>query len=535
MGNAVLISIYSQRWGPREELGVEYVAAAIENTGRSVEIVLVADDGITGAEELEASLLTLKPTLVAVGCSHCAIDLESYKKLSTIVRNILPKTHITCGGYFATFNAKKLLDDWEELDSVIAGEGEHTATNLISILEHSESIDDCLGVITRTNFLKPRPVIQNLDELPYPRRQVKGLPRSNLFPISTSRGCMAHCTFCNVPRWTKEYGGGWRGRSPRHIADEIQKLYSENDARRFWIVDSSYEDPYPEGFARIQAIADEIILRELPISYYVFFRAESLVRKNCQNVIQHLILSGLRRVFIGIESGTDEELKYYGKKANLEESKQALRFLKGLGLTVRTGFIMFNPYSTVETLRSNLEFMKSEGFLDSTADLMTRLELYTGSVELTRLKKNHLLIDDPWNKPYAYRFLNPRIEAPANALNSLRDLNNPEHRWESIHTAKLVASGALHTLPVIEHDFMHERALVLKRDIDEMSDTLAQANEAFFLEIIEMAEVSWSEIRFKELVETYIDGYQSQIGATCDALVQAFLLEARKHKIDVIF
>ena len=41
MGNAVLVSVYSQRWGPREELGVEYVAAAIAKTGRDVEMQLV--------------------------------------------------------------------------------------------------------------------------------------------------------------------------------------------------------------------------------------------------------------------------------------------------------------------------------------------------------------------------------------------------------------------------------------------------------------------------------------------------------------
>jgi hypothetical protein len=252
-------------------------------------------------------------------------------------------------------------------------------------------------------------------------------------------------------------------------------------------------------------------------------------------LILHLIASGLRRVFIGLESGNTEELTHFAKRATLEETRQALLFLSDLGLPVRTGFIMFTPYSTFENLRANLEFMKQEGFLASTADLTTRLELYTGAVEITRLRRDNLLTDNPWNNPYAYRFKDYRIEAPALALSNLRALNRPYHYWESIHMARLVAAGALLTPAVCEHNVIYQKAQILNKDIYEMWDFLAQRNQEFFLAVLELAEKKWDELKFSQLVTTYIDGYQSQVGATCDSLVRAFLLETKKVGVDVIY
>ena len=64
--------------------------------------------------------------------------------------------------------------------------------------------------------------------------------------------------------------------------------------RRFWIVDSSYEDPFPDGMERINLIANEIQANQVDIAYYVFFRSESIAHIHKNNLFDNLIKSGLR-------------------------------------------------------------------------------------------------------------------------------------------------------------------------------------------------------------------------------------------------
>ena len=532
---AVLISLCSRRWGPRFELGVGYVASALSNAGYSVYTVLVSDDAEEGIDVLKDVLKHKTPKLIGFGCSHSVVSISVYRQIAQECRRISPSAHITCGGYSPTFNARRFLQNWPELDSVVVGEGEQTAVDLMTALAHNQSPDNCLGLLTRTNQLIPRPSLANLDLLQFPERTAHGLPESALVPISTSRGCLAHCTFCNVPKWTSKHGGGWRGRSASNVVNEMEELHRKHKARRFWIVDSSYEDPLPEGFTRISQIADEIIERGLPISYYVFFRAESIAQNDCQALLLHLIHSGLRRVFIGVESGNPGDLRKYGKKANLDDMRQALERLRACGLATRIGFIMFHPRNTFDDLRANLAFLMEIDQLGSAADLMTRLELYTGAAEVAQLRNEGLLVGDPWNDPYAYRFGDPRIEKLAQALTRTRSENRPERRWESIHTARLVAQGSLLTDEVREHPVLFRLAQNLLKEVNELWAFISASNRVLFETLLDLAEDGWKEDTYRELVSTHIDGYCVDIAKTCDTLVRVFLLQAYRENVNVVF
>ena len=74
-------------------------------------------------------------------------------------------------------------------------------------------------------------------------------------------------------------------------------------------------------------------------------------------MIDKLVRSGVYSVFIGIEAGNEADLKLYRKTATLTENALALRACKENEIFAETGFICINPYSTLDTLRQNVDFI----------------------------------------------------------------------------------------------------------------------------------------------------------------------------------
>ena len=57
-----------------------------------------------------------------------------------------------------------------------------------------------------------------------------------------------------------------------------------------------------------------------------------------------------------VESGTEQGLKVLNKQMSVEQNLAALRTLKELELNVSYGFMLFDPSSTIESIRENLAF-----------------------------------------------------------------------------------------------------------------------------------------------------------------------------------
>lgn len=536
MAVAAFVTVYSARWGPIEELGIGYIAAHLEKSGHQADVAYVSDDLTSGMPLLEKVLATCHPLLLGIGCSHRTLDFDRLRQLTTHIRSIAPEIHITCGGYWATFNYGQLLAEWPDLDSVVVGEGEETTLDLLTRLATNISLNHCPGLALRLGTPPTRQVIHNLDSLALPKRSLPDNMQHGIASISTSRGCLAHCTFCNVPKWMSRYGGGtWRGRSPIHVVDEFEELIRGRGIRRFWVVDSSYEDPFPAGISRILEIADEILKRRLRLTYYVFFRAETVASPAFQEAISKLVSSGLRRVFIGVESADEDDLRSFIKKARPSEMARAISVLRTSKLAVRAGFILFSPRSTFESLRSTVAFMQENDLLWSTTDLTTCLELYSGAAEVTRLAKEGLLTGDPWRDPYCYRFRDQRLQPLAKALRDIRAENRVAHRWESVHTAYLVCNGAAHCEAIFDRPAVVTDLERFEREINDIAEFLSGQNAVFFENLLELTEGQWDQSRFDELAREFIDTYQTEAAATAEVLTHEFLLKCQADGVDLLF
>ncbi len=139
------------------------------------------------------------------------------------------------GGHGASMSPKVLLENGA--DAVVCGEGEITFREL---LQHgiSEKVSGLYlmryGALIKT---PQRPLIQSLDSLQEPARDLAGEPPDGIFLLETSRGCPHGCTFCETTRF---HGRRWRARSPELVAEDICHLVSSHGAVIIQIADDNF-------------------------------------------------------------------------------------------------------------------------------------------------------------------------------------------------------------------------------------------------------------------------------------------------------
>jgi radical SAM superfamily enzyme YgiQ (UPF0313 family) len=389
-----------------EQLGLSYLAAAARAAGHTAQIV----DGFLDPQEYDAVLSSLTASefrligfpVYAETVRRVASDVQKLRELGV-------QTHVTIGNHLATLHDRELLRDFHQFDSAIRGEGELTFVDLLSAMKSGAGFENVRGLTYRNGreLIRnpPRPNIENLDELPYPARDTLPLVLNggNAPLLYSSRGCNARCNFCSVHNFFRAAPGGvWRGRSAGNVVDEIAYLASRFEVSEFVFADEQFLGHGSGGETRAMEIADEILRRNIRIRWYIETRATSVRRY----VFTKLKEAGLAAVFMGLESGYDPALKQMRKGLRSEQGLAAAEILKSLEIIPVAGFIMFRPDSTLEEIRSNLDFIERAGCVDLTA-LATALRVYSGTELEASLKERGILRGTYYD--YTWDFVDPLV------------------------------------------------------------------------------------------------------------------------------
>lgn len=323
--------------------------------------------------------------------------------------------HITIGHDFPTLNHDTLLRLCPEFDSVVRGEGERTLLELVKAVGNDEKLEGVLGISFRdgdqitTNA--PRPAISDLDDLPpVTRFDLPAVLKLRMSPaVFSKRGCLYQCTFCTTGRVPTALGfkgsQRWRQRSPNAVVDEIERLVKDFGVRQLTIVDDLYVARGPGGAEHALQVADLLLSRGLTVEYMVDCRVDSVDR----DVFTRLRQSGLRKVYIGVESGSETVLREYKKgynQANFVKDKLAI--LEDIGISVVMGFIFFNPADDLEGLASSHELVCALNYRDPFT-FMKAVRVYPGTT-LHRDLEQRALISGEW-PDYTARYADPWVDA----------------------------------------------------------------------------------------------------------------------------
>jgi radical SAM superfamily enzyme YgiQ (UPF0313 family) len=175
-----------------------------------------------------------------------------------------------------------------------------------------------------------RPFIADVDSLPFPRRDghvydqyVDAWQRRHSYvsmAIFGARGCPYDCAFCYRP----VFGRNYRRRSPANIVAEIQRCAERFGATNFRFVDDTFVVSKPWVHELSQLISE----RGLQVSFDVLARA-NLIN---EDVAEDLRRMGVRRIYYGMESGSDAVLTRMSKRLKAEDSLRAAEITHKYGM-----------------------------------------------------------------------------------------------------------------------------------------------------------------------------------------------------------
>ncbi|MGE5632550.1 MAG: B12-binding domain-containing radical SAM protein [Caulobacteraceae bacterium] len=395
-----------------EHLGTASIAAYLEKHGVKVILDIISFDQDNPNVGAVFERLPDNADLYGFPLFHSNASL--IYAISGKIKEKYQGSKVFVGGRLATDAYNFVLNDCPSVDFVVLGDGEYPLLEAVRAIEAGTSLDEIDSIVVQGKEESGNkvPSIVDLSDLPwmsrgYLERMIeKGYGTAR---ISTSRGCCANCSFCSHNSYSKAAGGKrWRGRDMKDVFDEIISIYNKYGIRSFTFNDGSFEDPGKLGKQRIRELCNYIIAYPVKFHLWCFLRADTFDEKDTE-LIQLMKKAGFSEVFIGIESGSDADLKVYNKKATLEDNVRSIKLFQDNGINVLFGFIIFNPMSTRKSLKDDFEFLKHYKDWRPTA-YINRVAIYYNTLMHKECEKAGLLKQEfSYLNPMGYNFLDPDV------------------------------------------------------------------------------------------------------------------------------
>jgi radical SAM superfamily enzyme YgiQ (UPF0313 family) len=270
--------------------------------------------------------------------------------------------HVTLGGTYPTLSSDFILKSHPEIDSIIRTEGEVCSLKLFRAITRREDLRDVSGLSWRDSegaviHNPPQPLIPDLDALPFPARDNFSAyaKMGGIIQLHGSRGCHHNCSFCGTAAFYRMAPGRkWRARSASNIVSELTPLVHLAPTNEVWMTDDNFIGPGTAGNSRALDIAACIRSAKLDIKLIIQSRADNMRRET----LRALKDAGLRKVYVGVESGITSDLTLFNKNITPVDSIAALRLIEDEDLFAELGFIGFTPFTTMTDFCQNVAFLE---------------------------------------------------------------------------------------------------------------------------------------------------------------------------------
>ena len=311
-------------------------------------------------KDAESTVLSHLDDAVCLGVTVLTgAPIRDALRISRAAKRARPDLPVVWGGWHPSLFASECLAE-PCVDVTVQGQGEETFKEIVGRLAEGRSLEGCAGCTIR---LADGTVQQNpqrpLKPLDWFRAHDYGLiPVERYFELKgkrqldyiSSQGCNFRCAFCSDPF---VYGRKWVGQDPSRMVQRLQELWS-----RYQFDDVNFQD---ETFFtrrdRVKTLATQIIDAGLRISWAGTMRADQGVRLP-DDLWQMCRTSGLRRLLVGVESGSNEMLKRIRKDITIEQVFATAERMREYGIAGNFPFIVGFPDESDESVRASLDCAK---------------------------------------------------------------------------------------------------------------------------------------------------------------------------------
>jgi anaerobic magnesium-protoporphyrin IX monomethyl ester cyclase len=334
-----------------------YVVAVLEKAGLEVEFIDAVVEELSIPDFADTAAKT-NPDMVVIECSTPSIkyDLLTAKSLKERMSDVF----IVLIGSHPTFFHREIMRDNPQVDAICRGEFDLIVRDLAVAFSNGHKLDKVKGITYRdgqgVQENEDRPLIKNVDELPFPARHIvkSEYYRQGTFTgkrcttMVSSRGCPHRCTYCLWPKTL--YGNRFRARSAENVVAEIEQVVKD------FHIDEIYfdDDSLALNRARILRICQLINQKGIEVKWIPQCRVDSMD----DEVVGAMKKAGCHYIRFGVESGSQRMLDIMKKGTTLAQIERAFDLCQKVGIRTQAFFLFGIPGETPQTIRETIEFAK---------------------------------------------------------------------------------------------------------------------------------------------------------------------------------
>ncbi len=331
-------------------VGLAYISSVLKNSGHTTSYLPLT---FLAKKVIEEEIAKNSTQLIFITTTNDSYDL--CQKIVSFVRQRYD-IPVVLGGIHPTICPEEAIET-EGIIGICRGEGEYASLELCDALQKKEDYTKIqnLWIKTSETILKNdlRPLIQNLDELPFPDYSI--FEKNRIFttlPVILSRGCPYRCTYCcnhSLQTLYQSKGKYLRYHSVDYAIKFITRLLEQFPTTRFI---EFYDDTFTLHQKWLQDFLKEFA--NLGVKFICNTRFDLID----ENIAKMLYDSGCVRVNAAIEAGS-EKIRNEILKRNLTDSKiiEHAQIVRKHGILLHTHNMVGIPCETeeniIETIKLN--------------------------------------------------------------------------------------------------------------------------------------------------------------------------------------
>jgi radical SAM superfamily enzyme YgiQ (UPF0313 family) len=390
----------AQRWKEHNTmppLGILSIAAVLEKNGLPVRVTasdvlqLKKNDILRAIRDYDAD---------AIGLSITTENRFEIFGLLAAIKAEFPEKLLIVGGPHATMAGMDMMTHIAAIDLAVVGEGEQTILDIAAWHDagaDDRGLDRISGIIHRRQgqpfFTGPRPMIAELDPLPFPAKHLIPMESYDFkWPVDgrllratniiTSRGCPFNCNFCPTPH---TWGRHVRGYSPGRVVDEIRWNRDRFGAEVLWF----FDDTFNYNPRRTEELCRLLIREKLGIRFVAEVRIDIL----SYDQLALMREAGVQYISFGVEAGSERVRRDIVHK-NISNAQvfQSVDWARQLDIKATAFFIFSHPSETWAEARESLQLI--EQIRDKADITVSILHIYPGTELETYARDRGLLPAD---------------------------------------------------------------------------------------------------------------------------------------------
>jgi len=281
-------------------LGLAYLHSVLKEFHEVETLFLNNVEAETCLNEVKLKVSTAEYDVI--GLNIMTQNRVSSYQIIEFLRQYGGRYHILIGGVHASVMWEQILTKYPGLIAVL-GEGERTVVELLDKLSHGYPFYDVLGVAYNEDgrLVKTgdRPLIQDLDSLPFPEHDLFFHKERTLACVISSRGCPFRCSFCVLGNISNRKV---RFRSPANVVDEIEQLKEKYPKlETVWF----HDDQFLMDNQRVIDICREIVDRRIQLKFVCSGRFKPF----SADVAAAMNEAGFVHLLFGLETGSSSILR----------------------------------------------------------------------------------------------------------------------------------------------------------------------------------------------------------------------------------